>query len=73
MAERTFEIISSLFLPHDARGWLSLKLELLKDKIQPNKCEDRIGFLKRFVNWAASHHLSTRRVLQEVGHNGRFL
>ena len=41
---------------------LDLHLSLVKNQIQPSKFEDLIGFIKQFINWAASH-LATRRVL----------
>lgn len=40
-------------------------------KKKSNKFEDRIGFIKQSINWAASH-LATRRLIQGVVQSGSF-
>lgn len=44
----------------------------VKNRIQPNKFEDLLGFIKQFMNQAA-FHLATRRVLREVVQNKIFI
>ena len=44
---------------------------VLKNKIQPSKFEDLIGFIQQFMSRAASH-LERRKALWEVVQNGRF-
>ena len=50
-------------------GW---GLTVLKNKIQPSKFEDLMGFIKPFMNQAASH-VARREMSQGVVPNGRFL
>lgn len=38
---------------------------MLKNKIQPSKFADLIGFIKPFINWAASH-LATGRATERM-------
>lgn len=63
------------FLPYHRDlilGCVSFPLLLWKNRIQPIKSEDLIGFIEWFTNWAASH-LAARKTLQKIVENGRFL
>ena len=53
-------------------GKLFPNFPLLKNKIQPSKFEDLIGFIKLFMNEAASHLANTGE-LQGTAQNGKVL
>lgn len=50
---------------------MPLGSEQCVEKRKLSKFEDVIGFIKQFMNWAASH-LAGREILRGVVKNGRF-
>lgn len=61
----------SLFILQERKsGALSFPFPTVKEQ-NSTKFEDLIGFIKRFMNWAASR-IASREMLHEVRQDGRF-
>lgn len=64
-------VLEMLFNLHSS-PMIQMLAPMSKNRIQPSKFEDLVGFIRWFMNPAASR-LATRWMLQKVVGNGRFL